>query len=195
MPTDTIPGSPTKWPSLPFFSHRSWRSPGCSSRRVRYRPSDKRPGSAAQSASGRKPHLRLERGWPSPRSTLSARLEDARDHRHAAERDHRSPAEKGCPDKDGDALGNRAQRDREQRELEPDDEGVVNEIDAVGACAEAVEDRSASDSEPTEECDEGKADCAAAQDEGDVTEKAQAERQRPMSDRDRQNEHYDDSEP
>ena len=43
--------------------------------------------------------------------------------------------------------------------------------------------------------DEGKADRAAAQDEAEVTKKAQGERQGPMSGGYRQDERYDDGEP
>ncbi len=71
----------------------------------------------------------------------------------------------------------------------------MHEIYAVGTGAEAVEDRLVRDGEPTEECDEGQADCAAAQHEGEVTKKAQGERQGPMSAGYRQDEHYDDGEP
>ena len=71
----------------------------------------------------------------------------------------------------------------------------MNEIHAVGTGAEAVQDSVTRDGEPAEECDERKADCAAAQDEGEVTQKAQRERQGPMSGSYRQDKRYDDSEP
>lgn len=71
----------------------------------------------------------------------------------------------------------------------------MNEVHAVGTGAEAVEDRVMRDGEPTEECDESKADCAAAQYEGEVAKKAQGERQGLMSDGYRQDERYDDGEP
>ena len=71
----------------------------------------------------------------------------------------------------------------------------MNEIHAVGTGAEAVEDRVVRDREPTEECDEGQADCAAAQYEAEVAQKAQGERQRLMSGSYRQDERYDDGEP
>jgi hypothetical protein len=71
----------------------------------------------------------------------------------------------------------------------------MNEIHAVGTGAKAVEDSLVRDGEPTEECDERKADCAATQYEGEVNKKAQGERQGPMSGGYRQDERYDDGEP
>jgi hypothetical protein len=62
----------------------------------------------------------------------------------------------------------------------------------IEVTSDFVEDRSVRDGEPTEECDEGKADCAAAQYEGEVTKKAQGEREGPMGASNRQDEHYDD---
>src|SRR6516165_4910258 len=121
--------------------------------------------------------------------------EHAPDHRNPAKRRHDSPAQDDRAEKDDRSLGYWAQRDREQHELKPDDDGIVNEIHAVGTGAEAVEDRSVRDGEPAEDCDEGKADCAAAQYEGEVTQKLQGDRQGPMSASYRQDECYDDDEP
>src|SRR5262249_36718432 len=74
------------------------------------------------------PSWRLRDGAPVTRGWTDLGLEHARDRRDAAQRHHDRPAEGDGAGKDDGELGHRIERDREQSELEPDDDGVVNKI-------------------------------------------------------------------
>jgi hypothetical protein len=71
----------------------------------------------------------------------------------------------------------------------------MNKVHAVGTGAETVEERPVRDGEAAEKGDEGNADRAAAQDDGEVAQQAYDEGQGPMRGDNGQDERHDDGEP